>query len=63
MALARLLGFRTLSCGCVIGRYSELNTTRVVSYCEEKGSSCENPNHRRNYECTDVANPPTVSPS
>lgn len=49
MSLVRLLGFRTLSCGCVIGRYRELATSREVSYVEEKGSQCETHGHRRNH--------------
>ena len=49
MSLVRLLGFRTLSCGCVIGRYRELATSREVSYVEEKGTQCEVHGHRRNH--------------
>lgn len=49
MSLVRLLGFSTLACGCVIGRYREVATNREVSYVEEKGSSCEAPAHRRNH--------------
>ena len=37
MSLVRLLGFRTLTCGCVIGRYREVATSREVTYVEEKG--------------------------
>lgn len=49
MSLVRLLGFRTLTCGCVIGRYREVATSREVTYVEEKGSGCELPSHRRNH--------------
>ena len=49
MSLVRLLGFRTLSCGCVIGRYRELATSREVSYVEEKGTQCDLHGHRRNH--------------
>jgi hypothetical protein len=49
MSLVRLLGFRTLTCGCVIGRYRELATSREVTYVEEKGTSCEMHGHRRNH--------------
>jgi len=49
MSLVRLLGFRKLPCGCVIGRYRELATTREVSYVEEKGGGCEEHAHRRNH--------------
>ena len=49
MSLVRLLGFRTLPCGCVIGRYRELATSRELTYIEEKGSGCEMYGHRRNH--------------
>jgi hypothetical protein len=49
MSLVRLLGFRTLACGCVIGRYRELATNRELTYIEEKGSTCEMYGHRRNH--------------
>ena len=49
MSLVRLLGFRTLTCGCVVGRYRELATSREVSYVEEKGGECDVHVHRRNH--------------
>jgi hypothetical protein len=49
MSLVRLLGFTTLSCGCVVGRYREVATSREVSYVEEKGRSCVSHGHRRNH--------------
>ena len=49
MSLVRLLGFRTLTCGCVIGRYRELATSRELTYVEEKGQSCDTYGHRRNH--------------
>jgi hypothetical protein len=49
MSLVRLLGFTTLGCGCVIGRYREIATSREVTYVEEKGKSCGNDGHRRNH--------------
>jgi len=49
MSLVRLLGFRTLGCGCVIGRYRELATSRELTYVEEKGIRCEMHGHRRNH--------------
>jgi hypothetical protein len=49
MSLVRLLGFRTLSCGCVIGRYREVATNRELTYVEEKGQSCDACGHRRNH--------------
>jgi hypothetical protein len=49
MSLVRLLEFRTLSCGCVTGRYLELATSREVTYVEEKGSMCDVHGHRRNH--------------
>jgi hypothetical protein len=49
MSLVRLLGFTTLSCGCVVGRYRELATSREISYVEEKGKACGSNGHRRNH--------------
>jgi hypothetical protein len=49
MSLVRLLGFNTLSCGCVVGHYREVATSREVAYVEEKGQSCGNHGHRRNH--------------
>ena len=49
MSLVRLLGFRTLACGCVIGQYRELATSRELTYVEEKGVGCETHAHRRNH--------------
>jgi hypothetical protein len=49
MSLVRLLGFRTLGCGCVIGQYRELATSRELTYVEEKGGRCERLGHRRNH--------------
>jgi hypothetical protein len=48
MSLVRLLGFTTLTCGCVSGRYREVNTDREITYIEEKGGSCSHLGHRRN---------------
>lgn len=49
MSLVRLLGFSTLACGCVIGRYREVATSRDVRYVEEKGRFCSAASHRRNH--------------
>jgi hypothetical protein len=49
MSLVRLLGFRTLNCGCVIGQYRELATSRELTYVEEKGTGCAAHAHRRNH--------------
>lgn len=49
MSLVRLLGFRTLTCGCVIGRYREIATSRELTYVEEKGVECDTHGHRRNH--------------
>ena len=48
MSLVRLLGFRTLNCGCVSGRYRDVGTSREVTYIEEKGTSCAHTGHQRN---------------
>jgi hypothetical protein len=52
MSLVRLLGFTTLGCGCVVGRYREVATSREVAYVEEKGKSCGSHGHRRNHTIT-----------
>ena len=49
MSLVRILGFTTLACGCVVGRYREVATSREVQYIEEKGKTCARPAHRRNH--------------
>lgn len=49
MSLVRLLGFTTLTCGCLVGRYLEVASSREVSYVEEKGQSCGSHGHRRNH--------------
>jgi hypothetical protein len=49
MSLVRLLGFTTLACGCVVGRYRELATSRELAYVEEKGQGCASHGHRRNH--------------
>ena len=43
----KLLGFTTLDCGCVAGRYRDRD--KEVVYCEEKGKNCRDPVHRRNF--------------
>ena len=49
MSLVRLLGFKNMSCGCVVGRYRDLASGRELTYVEEKGSTCESHAHRRNH--------------
>jgi len=48
MSLVKLLGFTTMGCGCVLGRYREVGTNREVTYIEEKGTSCLQRSHLRN---------------
>ena len=48
MSLVRLLGFKTLICGCVSGRYLEIGVNREVQYIEEKGATCGQTGHQRN---------------
>jgi hypothetical protein len=52
MSLVRLLGFSTLGCGCVVGRYRDVATRREVAYVEEKGADCRQHGHRRNHTVT-----------
>jgi hypothetical protein len=47
--VVRLLGFSTLACGCVVGRYREVATSRETSYVEQKGKTCGSHGHRRNH--------------
>ena len=52
MSLVRLLGFTTLNCGCVVGRYREVATSREVSLRGRKGQGLREPRasaepHRR----------------
>lgn len=49
MSLVRLLGFETLPCGCVLGRYREIPTNREIAYIEEKGTGCDSHSHRKNH--------------
>ena len=49
MSLVKLLGFSTLACGCIVGRYREIATSREVKYVEEKGKGCACHGHRRNH--------------
>jgi len=49
MSLVRLLGYTTLACGCVVGRYREVATSRELTYVEEKGQACGSHGHRRNH--------------
>ena len=56
MSLVRLLGFRTLACGCVIGRYRELATSRELTYIEEKGAGLRDVRPSpQSYDCRDRA--------
>jgi hypothetical protein len=61
MSLVRLLGFTTLACGCVVGRYREVATSREVAYVEEKGKTCGSHGHRRNHTVA-TDRPDAVSP-
>lgn len=59
MSVVRLLGFATMGCGCVVGRYREVSTNREVAYVEEKGHDCGTHLHRRNHTIA-VARAPQV---
>jgi hypothetical protein len=52
MSLVRLLGFTTLACGCVTGRYREVATHHEIVYVEEKGHACTDASHRQNHTLT-----------
>lgn len=49
MSIVKLLGFETLACGCVVGHYRDAGTISVVTYVEEKASTCADASHRRNH--------------
>jgi hypothetical protein len=55
MSLVRLLGFKNLTCGCVVGRYRDLASGRELTYVEEKGSTCDTHSHRRNHTVANLA--------
>ena len=57
MSLVRLLGFKSLECGCLAGHYRELATSREVAYIEEKGVSCSVHGHRRNHTVLPARSP------
>jgi hypothetical protein len=69
MSLVRLIGYTTLPCGCVTGKYREVATHREVTYVEEKGTVCVNHAHRRNHtlgrakDVTPVAQVPVAQAS
>ena len=60
-SFVRLLGFTTLACGCIVGRYRELATNRDVNYVEEKGRACDSHSHRRNHTIAERVAVPVLS--
>jgi hypothetical protein len=61
-SFVRLLGFTTLNCGCIVGRYRELATSRDLNYVEEKGNTCSTHSHRRNHTISDrIAGTPVLT--
>jgi hypothetical protein len=60
MSLVRLLGFSTLGCGCVVGRYRDVATSREIAYVEEKGADCHQQAHRRNHTISAPRRDPVV---
>ncbi len=66
MPLFRHVGFTTLSCGCLVGRYRDLAIDRKVDYIEEKGIRCWSSDHQRNQRAStglagdDATDAPTV---
>lgn len=49
MSVVKLLGFDSMPCGCVIGRYRDVASTREVVYVEQKGPQCLSASHRQNH--------------
>ena len=60
MSLVRLLGFSTLGCGCVIGRYRDVAPSREINYVEEKGAECHQQGHRRNHTLSSLRREPVA---
>ena len=58
-SFVRLLGFTTLGCGCIVGRYRELATNREVNYIEEKGNGVQ---HARSSAESHDLRPPIGAP-
>ena len=58
MSVVKLLGFGTLACGCVVGRYRDVASTREVVYVEEKGPQCASASHRQNHTISALARRP-----
>lgn len=54
MSVVKLLGFGTMPCGCVVGRYRDVASTREVVYVEEKGPLCTSASHRQNHTISAV---------
>jgi len=52
MSVVKLLGFGTMPCGCVVGRYRDVASMREVVYVEEKGPQCASASHRQNHTIT-----------
>lgn len=62
MSLVRLLGFKNLQCGCLVGRYRDLASGRELTYVEEKGTACDLHAHRRNHTVGSLSATATVTP-
>jgi threonine dehydratase len=56
MSVVKLLGFGTLACGCVVGRYRDMASLREVIYVEEKGPQCASAAHRQNHTISALRN-------
>lgn len=54
MSVVKLLGFGTMTCGCVVGRYRDMASLREVVYVEEKGPQCTSAAHRQNHTISAV---------
>jgi hypothetical protein len=63
MSLVRLIGFSTLPCGCLVGRYREVASSRELTYVEEKGGLCTEHGHRRNHTIPKAPGSPPQRPA
>ena len=64
MSIVKLLGFETLACGCVVGHYRDAGTISIVTYVEEKATTCADASHRRNHAVMSRRRrPPAAAPA
>ena len=58
MPLFRLIGFATLGCGCLVGRYRDTTLDREIDYVEQQGQGCHQADHCRDHAVVSDVLPP-----